>query len=104
MKSKKRVKTTIKQEPTPTEFKIVGQPDVIRGVYSNIALIQHTQNEFILDFLLRLAGEAQLVSRIILSPQHAMALLNALGINVNKYEDNFGKIKANVKKEILKPS
>jgi len=76
------------------EFKIIAQPEVAKGVYSNLAIIQHTQNEFIFDFLLRLTAEGQLVSRVVLSPQHAIALLDALKINTEKYEAKFGKIKS----------
>jgi len=81
------------QKVSSPEFRIVAQPEVAKGVYSNLAIIQHTRNEFVIDFLLKLTAEGQLVSRIILSPQHAIALLNALKINIDKYEDYFGKIR-----------
>jgi hypothetical protein len=70
---------------------IITGPDVQKGRYSNVALIHHTENEFILDFLLQFAGEAQLVSRVILSPAHARALKKALEDNLKKYEATFSK-------------
>jgi hypothetical protein len=70
---------------------IITGPDVQKGRYSNVALIHHTENEFILDFLLQFAGEAQLVSRVILSPAHVRALKKALEDNLKKYEATFSK-------------
>ena len=37
--------------------------------------------------------KARVKSRVILTPQHAKRLLQALSDNVSKYELNFGKIK-----------
>lgn len=74
------------------ELKIVAQPDVMKGVCSNLALIRHTAHEFVIDFIFRIGGEANLVSRVIVSPHHAMALKEALLNNIKKYERNFGKI------------
>lgn len=76
---------------TPKMIPIITGPDVQKGRYSNVALIHHTENEFILDFLLQFAGEAQLVSRVILSPAHARALKKALEDNLKKYEATFSK-------------
>jgi len=76
-----------KKEPSATPgFKIEAQPDVFRGVYSNLAVISHTENEFVIDFLMRITGNAQLVSRVILSPRHAKSLLSALAENIKKFE------------------
>jgi len=81
------------KKPPVSEFKILTQPDVRKGAYSNLAIIHHAQNEFIIDFLLKIGAENQLVSRVILSPQHAKALLNALRENIKKFEDKFGNIR-----------
>lgn len=69
--------------------------DVALGRYTNLALIAHTKNEFILDFaLLQPQGGALVVSRVITSPQHAKALLRSLAEkkNVARYEETFGPI------------
>lgn len=67
--------------------------DVALGRYTNLALISHTKNEFILDFaLLQPQGGAMVVSRVITSPQHAKALLRSLAENVARYEETFGPI------------
>lgn len=60
--------------------------DITKGVYSNLALIHHTDNEFALDFFLQLAGRTQLVSRVILSPDHIKRLNKALEENIKKFE------------------
>ncbi|MGC8875512.1 DUF3467 domain-containing protein [Thermus sp.] len=67
--------------------------DTALGRYTNLALIAHTKNEFILDFaLLQPQGGAMVVSRVITSPQHAKALLRSLAENVARYEETFGPI------------
>lgn len=92
MNKTKKAGPQVKGKVPSSEVRITASPDIVKGVYSNIALIQHTPNEFIIDFLLKLTGEAQLVSRVILSPQHAAAMLKALTINKKKYEEMFGRI------------
>ena len=69
--------------------------DVADGVYSNLAIITHSNAEFIVDFVRVLPGvpKAKVKSRIVLTPQHAKRLLHALSENVNKYEEQHGKIK-----------
>lgn len=69
-------------------------PDMASGVYSNLQLIQHSQTEFVLDFIQIMPGvpKPQVKSRVILAPMHAKKLLNALQDNINKYEMMNGKI------------
>jgi hypothetical protein len=68
--------------------------DVADGVYSNLAIITHSQSEFILDFVRMMPGipKAKVKSRIILTPSHAKRLLMALKDNIDKFEDNFGEV------------
>lgn len=68
--------------------------EVAEGVYSNLAIITHSQAEFIIDFVRILPGipKGKVKSRIIMTPQHAKRLLLALGDNMNKFETNFGEI------------
>jgi hypothetical protein len=67
------------------------------GVYSNLAIISHSPAEFVLDFTRILPGvpRARVLSRIIMTPQHARMLLNALEDNINRYEAQYGEIKVN---------
>ncbi|MEO0108561.1 MAG: DUF3467 domain-containing protein [candidate division WOR-3 bacterium] len=65
------------------------------GIYSNFVLIAHSPSEFILDFARMLPGlpKAKVFARIVMTPQHAKLLFNALDDNLRKFEDRFGKIK-----------
>jgi hypothetical protein len=69
-------------------------PEVADGIYSNLAIITHSVSEFFIDFVRLLPGipKSPVKSRIILTPQHAKRLMEALADNVKKYEDRFGKI------------
>ncbi len=68
--------------------------DVAEGTYSNLAIITHSNAEFIVDFVRLLPGipKGRVKSRIILAPQHAKRLLLALNENVSKFEEVFGEI------------
>jgi hypothetical protein len=67
---------------------------VAGGKYANLVLVAHSPSEFVLDFTQILPGlpKAKVVSRVILSPQHAKGLLQALQGNLQKYENEFGPI------------
>jgi hypothetical protein len=69
--------------------------EVAEGIYSNLAIITHSNAEFIIDFIRMMPGvpKAKVKSRIILTPQHAKRLLAAISDNVRKYEELNGKIK-----------
>ncbi|WP_026956442.1 DUF3467 domain-containing protein [Algoriphagus vanfongensis] len=68
--------------------------EVAEGVYSNLAMIAHSNSEFVIDFIRLMPGvpKAKVKSRIIVTPEHAKRLLAALKDNVEKYEAAFGKI------------
>lgn len=68
--------------------------EIATGVYSNLAIITHSNSEFVCDFIQLMPGipKGKVRSRIILTPQNAKRLLNALQENVQKYEQNFGSI------------
>ena len=72
--------------------------EVAGGVYSNMAVISHSNTEFVADFLQMLPGfpKAKVGARVILTPFHAKRLLNALADNVEKYEEVFGRIPDNI--------
>lgn len=68
--------------------------EVAQGIYSNLAIITHSDNEFILDFVAMLPGlpKGNVRSRIILTPQNAKRLSGALNENVRKFEEKNGTI------------
>ena len=69
--------------------------EMAEGIYSNLAMISHSQSEFVVDFIRLMPGvpKAKVKARIILTPEHAKRLLFALGDNVSKFEASFGPIK-----------
>ena len=64
------------------------------GTYSNLAIINHSNSEFVVDFVTIMPGvpKAKVKSRIILTPQHAKRLLKALGENIHRFEAAHGQI------------
>lgn len=68
--------------------------EVAQGVYSNFAIISHSSSEFMVDFATLVPGvpKATVRSRVILAPEHAKRLIQALQENVVRYENEFGKI------------
>tara|TARA_B100002019_G_C21258801_1_gene595458 strand:+ start:699 stop:1004 length:306 start_codon:yes stop_codon:yes gene_type:complete len=65
------------------------------GIYSNLAIINHSASEFVMDFISIMPGSTKnkVKSRIIITPQHAKKLRKALNDNIDRFEQNFGSIK-----------
>jgi hypothetical protein len=71
------------------------------GVYSNLMMITHRKEEFILDFLFvqpqrtpQGQAIANLRSRVITTPEHMKRILKAMEENIGRYEQAFGVIQA----------
>ena len=64
------------------------------GMYSNFMLVNHNENEFVIDYAYVLPGppRAKVGARIILSPRHMKRVLTTLQGNVEKYEERYGEI------------
>ncbi len=69
--------------------------EIAEGIYSNLAIINHSVSEFVIDFINIMPGKpkAKVKSRIVLTPQHAKRLVKALADNVKKFEQQHGEIK-----------
>lgn len=82
------------QKKPNKELNIDLAEDIAQGVFSNLALINHSPTEFVVDFIQVMPGipKPKVRSRVILTPQHMKKLLRALGDNVAKYEEQFGAI------------
>ncbi len=76
------------------QLQIELKEDVAQGIYANLAIISHSTSEFIVDFIRVMPGmpKAGVQSRIILAPEHAKRLMNALRENIDKYERVYGTI------------
>ena len=68
---------------------------VAEGIYSNLAIINHSVSEFVIDFISVMPGSPKnkVKSRIIITPQHAKKLSKALNDNIKRFEESFGSIK-----------
>ena len=91
----------MQQEPKTKQEQISIQtdPQTVVGVYSNLMMISHRKEEFILDFLFvqpqrTPQGEAvaNLRARVITSPEHMKRILKAMQENIRRYEQTFGLI------------
>lgn len=81
-------------KPSQVNINIELPEDVAEGTYSNLAIITHSNSEFIIDFIRIMPGvpKAKVKSRVLLTPQHAKRLLKALKDNISKYESVNGTI------------
>ena len=68
--------------------------EIAEGTYANLAMIAHSNSEFILDFIRLMPGvpKAKVKARIILTPEHAKRLLAALQENIGRFEEAYGDI------------
>jgi hypothetical protein len=84
-----------KNVPPQNQINIELSEEIAEGVYSNLAMIAHSNSEFVIDFIRLMPGvpKAKVKSRIVITPEHAKRLLTALKDNISKYEANFGAIK-----------
>ena len=82
-------------EQNENQLNIELSEEMAEGIYSNLAIITHSNSEFVLDFIRVMPGipKAKVKSRIILTPEHARRLLAALEDNIEKYEVANGRIK-----------
>ncbi|TJZ54986.1 MULTISPECIES: DUF3467 domain-containing protein [Sphingobacterium] len=80
--------------PDNNEISIELSEETAEGIYSNLAIITHSNTEFVVDFIRIMPGvpKAKVKSRIILTPEHAKRLLGALQDNVNRFESQNGAI------------
>ncbi len=69
--------------------------EVAEGIYSNLAIITHSNSEFIVDFINIMPGtpKSKVKARIVLTPEHAKRLAGALNDNIHKYESMHGEIR-----------
>ena len=80
--------------PNQSQINIELSEEIAEGIYSNLAIISHSNSEFVVDFVRMMPNvpQAKVKSRIILTPEHAKRLLTALADNINKFEQQFGNI------------
>ena len=69
--------------------------EVAEGSYANLAIITHSNAEFVIDFVNVMPGtpKSKVKSRVIFTPQHAKRFMKALAENIERYEAGNGTIK-----------
>lgn len=82
------------KHPVPVQVKIELDPETAQGTYVNMAMVNHAETEFTLDFIYVQPQEpkGKVRARVITSPQHAKRLLLALQDSVANYERKFGAL------------
>lgn len=82
------------QMPKEGQMNVELSEEIAEGIYSNLAIINHSASEFVLDFIKIMPGipKARVKSRIVLTPQHAKRFLRALQDNVARFESQHGEI------------
>ncbi len=78
----------------PQQLQLQIDDKIAEGIYVNGANVMFNRGEFVIDFV-RVTpppGKAKVMSRIIMSPIQMKAFLKALENNVEKYENQHGKI------------
>jgi hypothetical protein len=86
--------TMANEDPQNGQMNIELSEEIAGGTYSNLAIITHSNSEFIVDFIQVMPGvpKARVKSRIVLTPQHAKRLMKALKENVSRFESANGPI------------
>lgn len=81
-------------KPPEVQFQVQMDDEVANGQYINLAMVNHTETEFTLDFLYvqPQAPVARVRSRVITNPKHIKRLILALQDNLSKYEARFGTV------------
>lgn len=83
------------KEQPEVKLEIQLDEETAQGVYVNLAVVNHNESEFVLDFIFvqPQAPRAKVRSRVILAPQHAKRLVAALQDNVARYEQQLGEVR-----------
>ena len=85
----------------PNQVQLTIDDKVAEGIYVNSGNVMFNKGEFVIDFI-RITpppGKPKVMSRIIMSPIQIKAFLRALQNNLEKYENQFGKIEIDEKEK-----
>jgi hypothetical protein len=82
------------QQEEQSQLNIELTEEIAEGTYANLAIITHSNAEFVVDFVNVMPGmpKAKVKSRVILTPQHAKRFMKAMLDNIKKYESIHGPI------------
>ncbi|MDR0228305.1 MAG: DUF3467 domain-containing protein [Flavobacteriaceae bacterium] len=88
------------------QFSLELDEDVADGTFSNLVIVNHSDTEFVVDFVNVMPGvpKPKVKSRIILTPQHAKAFARVLNDHLERFEMTNGEIKIKAVNESGMPS
>jgi hypothetical protein len=75
------------------EVQIRLKEEMAGGVYANSMMVQHTREEFVMDFAMVVQGSGSIVARVVTSPTHLKRIAAALEDNLTRYEKIYGPIR-----------
>jgi hypothetical protein len=76
------------------EVKVTFPGNLRGGVYSNVMVVTHTKEEFVLDFMMVVPPAGSVTARVVTSPGHLKRMISALKENLSRYEKQFGPLTA----------
>ncbi len=82
--------------PQVTTVEVAVDAEIAQGRYANHVAVQHTPEEFILDFIFLRPPQGTLNARVILHPSHCKRFLQALQDNLRNYEETFGEVPSQI--------
>jgi len=65
---------------------------VLAGVYANQMVVNHSREEFLIDFVNLFPPEGVVTARVIVSPGHLKRMIRALQENLARYETAHGPV------------
>ena len=81
-------------QPQNNQLQIKVDDKTLQGLYANAMQVQHSKEEFVLDFMNVFPPAGTLQARLILSPAHMKRVLAVLKENIERYEQANGVIEA----------
>jgi hypothetical protein len=81
-------------EKQDVQLQVQLDEDVAQGMYVNMAMVNHNETEFTMDFIFVQPQQpkAKVRARIITSPRHMKRLILAMQDNMRRFEEKFGKV------------
>lgn len=69
-------------------------PELESGIYSNLAMVMHSQSEFVIDFIQLIPQHetAKVRSRVVMTPDNMKRLVRVMINNLQGFEQEYGVI------------
>lgn len=80
------------KKSVPPALAIKADDELAKGRFSNMAQVGSSNDSFVLDFAFVQGAAGWLLSRIVMSPQHAKRFHTVLGETLARHEERFGVI------------